>query len=137
MALSACLFPLAPGVRRSAGFLGGVPSDVFVGATDEGLPILHLHGGAFFTGSRRTRAALASELCACSGATVHLLDHRLAPEHPWPAAPSDVLQAWQALRDQVWPQTRSWSAAIRPVVHWPWAWCNTCETRANLAERPC
>ena len=100
MEISACLFPLAPGVRRSTGFLGGVPSDVFKGAADEGLHILHLHGGAFFTGSRRTHAALASELCARSGATVHLLDYRLAPEHPWPAAPSDVLQAWQALRDQ-------------------------------------
>ena len=100
MEASAMLFPLASGVSRHSGHLGGVPSDTFSPARATGLHILHLHGGAFFTGSRRTHAGLASQLCARSGARVHLIDYRLAPEHPWPAAPKDVRRAWLALREQ-------------------------------------
>lgn len=100
MEASAMLFQLAQGVSRHSGHLGGVPTDTFSPARATGLHILHLHGGAFFTGSRRTHAGLASQLCARSGARVHLIDYRLAPEHPWPAAPQDVHRAWLALRDQ-------------------------------------
>jgi monoterpene epsilon-lactone hydrolase len=100
MEASAALFPMVAGVQRTSGLLGGVPTDSFSLPTSQGVHILHLHGGAFFTGSRRTHAALASELCHRSGGTVHLIDYRLAPEHPWPAAPQDVMQAWQALRKQ-------------------------------------
>lgn len=100
MEASALLFPLAPGVTRHSGYLGGVPVDTFSPARATGLHILHLHGGAFFTGSRRTHAGLASQLCARAGAHVHLIDYRLAPEHPWPAAPKDVRRVWLALREQ-------------------------------------
>lgn len=100
MEASAALFPLAPGVQRQSGHLGGVPTDTFSVPGAARLHILHLHGGAFFTGSRRTHAGLASELCLRSGARVHLPDYRLAPEHAWPAAPQDVRRAWGALRDQ-------------------------------------
>lgn len=100
MQASAALFPMAAGVRRTSGLLGGVPTDSFSLPNSQGIHLLHLHGGAFFTGSRRTHAGLASELCARSGGTAHLIDYRLAPEHPWPAAPQDVMRAWQALRKQ-------------------------------------
>jgi hypothetical protein len=53
--------------------------------------VLHLHGGGFTTGSPATHRALATHLAAASGATVHVLDYRLAPEHPFPAALDDVL----------------------------------------------
>jgi len=59
--------------------------------------VLHFHGGAFFAGSAATHRAMASELSARSGASVYVLDYRLAPEHPYPAALEDGLAAYQAL----------------------------------------
>ena len=45
--------------------------------------MLYLHGGGFCIGSPATQA-LATHLAAATGATVHVLDYRLAPEHPSP-----------------------------------------------------
>ena len=59
--------------------------------------MLYLHGGGFTIGSARTHRALATHLAAASRATVHLLDYRLAPEHPFPAALDDTLAAWREL----------------------------------------
>jgi len=59
--------------------------------------VLHLHGGAFFAGSARSHRAFGSEIAVRSHAIVHLIDYRLAPEHPYPAALEDGLVAYQAL----------------------------------------
>lgn len=61
--------------------------------------ILHMHGGAFFAGSLETHLPLASELAVRCNARVFLLDYRLAPEHPYPAALEDGIAAYQALLD--------------------------------------
>jgi epsilon-lactone hydrolase len=61
--------------------------------------ILHMHGGAFFAGSLETHLPLASELAVRCNARVFLLDYRLAPEHPYPAALEDGMAAYQALLD--------------------------------------
>jgi hypothetical protein len=55
--------------------------------------ILHLHGGGFVFGSRfsyRNRAMRLSYRC---NAEVFVLNYRLAPEHPYPAALDDALAA--------------------------------------------
>lgn len=60
--------------------------------------ILHLHGGAFVFGSipsYRRRALRFSFRC---DAEVFVLDYRLAPEHPFPAALEDALVAIEYLR---------------------------------------
>lgn len=59
--------------------------------------ILYLHGGAFLFGSPRTHAAMVARLAAELGVRALLPRYRLAPEHPFPAAPEDALTAWQAL----------------------------------------
>lgn len=90
--------PLADGVEVRAGRLGGRPTEVMV--PRDGQPartVLYLHGGGFTIGSARTHRALATHLAAASGATVHLLDYRLAPEHPFPAALDDALAAYREL----------------------------------------
>lgn len=61
--------------------------------------MLHMHGGAFFAGSVKTHLALASELAVRSEARVYLLEYRLAPEHPYPAAIEDGLAVYEALLD--------------------------------------
>lgn len=61
--------------------------------------LLHMHGGAFFAGSLETHLPLASELALRCNARVFLIDYRLAPEHPYPAALEDGIAAYQALLD--------------------------------------
>ena len=106
MEASAVLFPVDPRVAISVDTLGGVLTDTLQPAVHAGFHIVHLHGGAFFTGSRRTHRALAAQLSLRSGACVHLPDYRLAPEHPWPAAPNDALAVWMALRARGIPAER-------------------------------
>ncbi|MGE4426306.1 MAG: alpha/beta hydrolase [Solirubrobacteraceae bacterium] len=74
--------------------------------TDPGRAILLLHGGAFLTGGSRTHGAMAAALAHTSGASVHLLDYRLSPEHPYPAALDDAEAAWHALRARGYPASR-------------------------------
>lgn len=62
--------------------------------------ILYLHGGAYVMGSCSTHRALAAQIARASGIPVLLLDYRLAPEHPYPAALDDALGAWQWLRNE-------------------------------------
>ena len=90
--------PLPPDVEVRAGELGGRPAEALVptGGTP-GRTVLYLHGGGFTVGSPATHRALAAHLAAASGATVHLLDYRLAPEHPFPAAVDDAVAAYRDL----------------------------------------
>jgi acetyl esterase/lipase len=93
--------PLAPGVEVRDGELGGRPVETLVPADgDPGRTILYLHGGGFTVGSPATHRALGTHLAAATGATVHLLDYRLAPEHPFPAALDDAHAAHRALLDR-------------------------------------
>jgi acetyl esterase/lipase len=90
--------PLPPDVTVRTSTLGGRPAEVFEPRTAvPGRTVLHLHGGGFTVGSPATHRALAAHLAAATGATVHLPDYRLAPEHPFPAAPDDALAAWRDL----------------------------------------
>ncbi len=61
--------------------------------------VLYLHGGGYVFGSPRLYRAVTSRLAIASGATVHALDYRLAPEHPFPAAFDDALAAADELPD--------------------------------------
>ena len=92
--------PLADGVDVRAGELAGRPVEVIAPRHgDASRRVLYLHGGGFTIGSARTHRALATHLAAASGATVHLLDYRLAPEHPFPAGLDDALAAYRELLD--------------------------------------
>lgn len=62
--------------------------------------ILHFHGGAFMAGSPNTHRAMGAEFAARANVTVYMVDYRLAPEHPYPAALDDGLAAYQALLAQ-------------------------------------
>jgi cation diffusion facilitator CzcD-associated flavoprotein CzcO/acetyl esterase/lipase len=66
-------------------------------ATDRERAILYLHGGAYIVGSSRTHAGIGASIAAAAGVPVHVLDYRLAPEHPYPAAVEDALAAYRGL----------------------------------------
>ncbi|RBY89582.1 alpha/beta hydrolase fold domain-containing protein [Blastococcus sp. TF02A-30] len=90
--------PAAPGVAVRRGTLAGRPVETLVPPDAvPGRAVLYLHGGAFLVGSPRTHRALTTHLAVASRATVHALDYRLAPEHPFPAALDDAVGAWQEL----------------------------------------
>jgi epsilon-lactone hydrolase len=65
-----------------------------------GRVILYLHGGAYLVGSLRTHREIASYVARYSQARVLLIQYRLAPEHPFPAALEDALAAYRWLRSQ-------------------------------------
>lgn len=59
--------------------------------------VLYFHGGAYLAGSPATHKHLAAHLGQAAGAAALLVDYRLAPEHPFPAAIQDALSAYAAL----------------------------------------
>jgi len=92
--------PAPRGVRYTDAVVGGVPGE-WVEAertgTAETTTLLYLHGGGFVGCSPRTHRSLTATL-ALQGLRVFVPDYRLAPEHPFPAAPQDAQAVWRALR---------------------------------------
>jgi acetyl esterase len=52
--------------------------------------VVFYHGGGFCVGSVDTHAALTAEMARQLDVPVVSVEYRLAPEHPWPAAPDDA-----------------------------------------------
>src|SRR5688500_6492387 len=59
--------------------------------------VLYLHGGGYVIGSPRSHRHLAAAIARAAGTRALLLDYRLAPEHPYPAALDDAVAAYQWL----------------------------------------
>ena len=59
--------------------------------------VLYLHGGGYVIGSPRSHRHLAAAIARAAGTRALLLDYRLAPEHPFPAAVEDAVAAYQWL----------------------------------------
>jgi epsilon-lactone hydrolase len=59
--------------------------------------ILYLHGGGYVSGSPSSHRGTVSQIVNASGVAALLLDYRLAPEHPYPAALEDATQAYKWL----------------------------------------
>ncbi|MFD6397305.1 alpha/beta hydrolase [Nocardia sp. NPDC060249] len=56
--------------------------------------VLYIHGGGFVAGSILGYRGVASRLSTATRLAVFTLDYRLAPEHPFTAAPADVAAAF-------------------------------------------
>lgn len=66
-------------------------------ASDKAL--LFIHGGGWCLGSIDTYNHVCHYLCDNGGFNIFSLDYRLAPEHPFPAAVNDSLEAYDWLYD--------------------------------------
>lgn len=51
--------------------------------------LMEIHGGGFYLGSAAASDVRNCSLAGALGIAVVSVDYRLAPEHPWPAAPDD------------------------------------------------
>ncbi|MHA6792070.1 alpha/beta hydrolase [Pseudonocardia bannensis] len=93
--------PLPSGVRVTRDRLAGRPAlRLTPPGADPARAVLYLHGGGFTIGSPATHRALAGHLADAAGATVYVLDYRLAPEHPYPAALDDTTAAYRELLER-------------------------------------
>lgn len=59
--------------------------------------ILYCHGGGYTSGNLGYAKVLAAKLAHATGREVLSFEYRLAPEHPYPAAPEDAMRAWDYL----------------------------------------
>ncbi len=95
------MFPVPGDVKCEPVTAGGVKAGWITApgaATDRA--ILYLHGGGYGIGSINTHRALAASLSRAAKARVLLIDYRLAPEHPHPAAVEDATAAYRWLLAQ-------------------------------------
>jgi len=62
--------------------------------------ILYLHGSGYAICSPRTHRGLVARLSREAGVPAYSVGYRLAPEHPFPAAADDTLEAYRQLLEQ-------------------------------------
>jgi epsilon-lactone hydrolase len=91
--------PLPPaGTQVSVIDAGGVPSELI--ATPASRPdrhVLYLHGGGYVAGSPALYRHFTARIATAAHARVLVIDYRLAPEHPFPAALDDADAAYRWL----------------------------------------
>jgi monoterpene epsilon-lactone hydrolase len=93
------LVPPPPrGIRTTHVDLDGVKAVAIVAPASFGDRIvLYLHGGGYVSGSPALYRDFTWRIAAATRARTVILDHRLAPEHPFPAALDDAVAAYRAL----------------------------------------
>ena len=80
--------------RTIPGPSGDIPVRIYRPEGDGPFPVVvFFHGGGFVIGSIASHDAICRSLCQKSGAVFISVEYRLAPEHPFPAAPEDCYAA--------------------------------------------
>lgn len=92
------MFRLPKGVQVVKELAGGVPAEWLIPpVVTNGRVVLYLHGGSYVAGSPDSHRSLAANIAMASKARVLVIDYRLAPEHPHPAAVEDAVTAYKWL----------------------------------------
>ena len=76
--------------------VNGIPAEWIIPPDEKtGNAILFIHGGSFNAGSIASHRTLAGNIAIASKTRALLIDYRLAPEHPFPAAIEDSVKAYE------------------------------------------
>jgi epsilon-lactone hydrolase len=78
----------------------GIPAEWIANVHVEAGVILYLHGGAYALGSINVHREMVARLAEAAGIKALVINYRLAPEHPFPAALEDTIAAYDWLLAQ-------------------------------------
>jgi epsilon-lactone hydrolase len=93
--------PLIEGTTLEPVEVAGRPAQwVRAAGSEQDGALLYLHGGGYCVGSIVSHTPLASRLSAVSELPALVVDYRLAPEHPFPAAVEDAVAAYRWLLER-------------------------------------
>lgn len=115
--------------RVLPGPAGELPVRVYTPEGQGTFPVVvYFHGGGWTIGTLDSHDPICRELCAGASAVVVSVDYRLAPEHPFPAAPDDSVAAtrWVADHAAALGGTQSasrWRGTAREGTSRPWWRC--------------
>jgi acetyl esterase/lipase len=99
--------PLAEGTSATEVDAGGVHAILCTREGGDGDPVfVYFHGGGYRLASALAYRAYGSHLAKACEARVLLVDYRLAPENPFPAAVDDAVAAYQWVLQQGTPAGR-------------------------------
>ena len=73
----------------------------WIGNNSSNKVVFFVHGGGYVLGLNAAHKLLAHKICKMSGSRVLIVEYRLAPEHPFPAAIEDVTEAYEYLLSHV------------------------------------
>ena len=91
-------FPVPEGVALIGDNIEHIPVEWIEPGSPQGT-LLYLHGGGYTTGSIVAFRALCAAIALHTRCRVCLIDYRLAPEQPFPAAVDDAILAYRWLLD--------------------------------------
>jgi acetyl esterase/lipase len=90
--------PPPKGTQATRLAMGGVPAiRVTTRRSRPDRHVLYLHGGAYVYGRPGHYRDFIWRIADAAAATIHVLDYRLGPEHPFPAAVDDSVKAYRSL----------------------------------------
>ena len=102
---------------------GGIPAE-WIGSPDMDIGvILYLHGGAYTLGSIDTHREFNARLVRTTNLRSLVINYRLAPEHPYPAALEDAIAAYCWLLTQGFASSQIALAGDSAGGGWPWQRC--------------
>ncbi len=92
------LTPRVKGVRKEKVEVSGVAAEWLIpDGAPEDKALLYLHGGAYVSGDIESHRNLASHIAISCGCRALIINYRLAPENPFPAALEDAVSAYRWL----------------------------------------
>jgi monoterpene epsilon-lactone hydrolase len=92
------MFKLPKGIQIVKELADGVPAEWLIPpGISPGRVVLYLHGGSYVAGSINSHRSLVANIAIAARARALIIDYRLAPEHPHPAAVEDAVTAYKWL----------------------------------------
>jgi len=99
--VNGALARLPDGVEVEPLTVAGLPAEwLRLAGAEKDRVILYAIGGGYVSGSCNDHRAMVAKIVKASGVSTLLLQHRLAPEHPYPAALEDMLAGYRWLLEQ-------------------------------------